>query len=247
MMKRNDSEWSCSVQCGNGPVSGFHTRFINQYTYFQKFDAKIIGVENIDLMDLLSQISSYSEKDISVQLGHCVDEIVSDMLISGFCIYHFEKKQRDWKFTIPEELGGEKLFSKNVLLLNDFLQEKVNQYMLDSKKDKNIRDLNIKEMYDNHIDAVSKAFASWGFCLIDPSKATALYLAYIHLKVERAKAILRDSVLLAIEKNLNEMGYKVKFELSKVRTMNDIDKEIEKLNNGFLPTIEAFEIKEAFA
>lgn len=247
MIKRNDSEWSCSVQCGNGPVSGLHTRFINQYTYFQKFDVKIIGAENVDLMDLFSQISSYNEEDISVQLRHCVNEIVSDMLISGFCIYHFEKKHRYWKFTIPDELSGEKFFSKNVLLLDDFLQEKANQYMLDSKKDKKIRDLNIKEMYDNHVDAASKAFASWGFSLIDPSKATAFYLAYMHLKAERAKAILRDSVLFSIEKYLNEMGYEIKIELSKVRTKNDIDKEIEKLNNGILPTIDAFGIKESFA
>ena len=144
-------------------------------------------------------------------------------------------------------MGGEKLFSKNVLLLNDFLQEKVNQYMLDSKKNKNTRDLNIKELYGNHIDAASKAFASWGFSLIDSSKATAFYLAYIHLKTERAKAILRDSVLFSMEKYLNEMGYDIKFKLSKVRTMNDIDKEIEKLNDGLLSTIDAFKIKEAFA
>ena len=246
-MMKNDSEWSCSVQCGNGPVSGFHTRFINQYTYFQKFDAKIIGAENVDLMDLLSQISHCRERQIAIQLRHCVKEIVTKMLISGCCIYHFEKKQHDWKFTIPDELGGEKLFSKNVLLLNDFLQEKVNQYMLDSKKNKNTRDLNIKELYGNHIDAASKAFASWGFSLIDSSKATAFYLAYIHLKTERAKAILRDSVLFSMEKYLNEMGYDIKFKLSKVRTMNDIDKEIEKLNDGLLSTIDAFKIKEAFA
>ncbi len=247
MMKKNDSEWSYSVLCGKGPVFGFHTRFINQYTYFQKFDVKIIGTENVDLIDLFSQISHCSERQITIQLGHCVKEIVTKMLISGCCIYHFEKKQRDWKFTIPDELGGEKLFSKNVLLLNDFLQEKANQYMLDSKKDKNTRDLNIKELYDNHIDAASKAFASWGFSLIDPSRTTAFYLAYIHLKVERAKAILRDAVLILMEKYLVDMGCNVKFELSKVRTMNDIDKEIEKLNNGMLPTIDAFEIKEAFA
>ena len=246
-MKKNDSEWSCSVQCGNGPASISHTRFINQYISFGRFEVKILGMENDDVMDLFSQISHYCGNQVAIQLGRCVKEIVAKMLISGCCIYHFEKKQHDWKFTIPDELGGEKFFSKNVLLLNDFLQEKVNQYMLDSKKDKNIRDLNIKEMYDNHIDAVSKAFASWGFCLIDPSKATAFYLAYIHLKVERAKAILRDAVLILMEKYLVDMGCNVKFELSKVRTMNDIDKEIEKLNNGMLPTIDAFEIKEAFA
>ena len=119
--------------------------------------------------------------------------------------------------------------------------------MLDSKKNKNTRDLNIKELYGNHIDAASKAFASWGFSLIDSSKATAFYLAYIHLKTERAKAILRDSVLFSMEKYLNEMGYDIKFKLSKVRTMNDIDKEIEKLNDGLLSTIDAFKIKEAFA
>ena len=202
MIKKNDSEWSCSVQCGKGPVFGFRTRFINQYTYFQKFDAKIFGIENIDLMDLFSQISPYNEKDISIQLGHCVNEIVSNMLVSGFCVYHFEKKQRDWKFAIPEELGGEKTFAENILLLNDFLQEKTNQYMLDSKNDRNTRNLNIKELYDNHIDAASKAFASWGFSLIDPSKATAFYLAYMHLKAERAKAILRDSVLFTLEKKI---------------------------------------------
>lgn len=247
MMKKNDSEWSYSVLCGKGPVFGFHTRFINQYTYFQKFDVKIIGAENVNLMDLFSQISHCSERQIAIQLGHCVKEIVTKMLISGCCIYHFEKKQRDWKFTIPDELGGEKLFSKNVLLLNDFLQEKANLYMQDSKECKNTRDLNLKNIYDNHIEAASKAFISWGFSLIDPSKATAFYLAYMHLKTERAKAILRDSVLFSMEKYLNEMGYDIKFKLSKVRTMNDIDKEMEKLNNGLLSTIDAFNIKEAFA
>ena len=59
-------------------------------------------------------------------MGHCVREIVADMLISGSCIYRFDKKKRDWKFAIPEELGGEKFFAKKVLLLNDFLQEKAN-------------------------------------------------------------------------------------------------------------------------
>lgn len=247
MTKRSDSEWSCSVQCGSCPNSIFHTRFVNQYTFFGKFEVKILGTEDIDVMGLFSQISHYSENQIAAQLGHCVKEIVTKMLVSGCCTYHFERKLRDWEFAIPEELGGEKNFAKNILLLNDFLQEKADQYMLDSKKGKNIRNLNLKKVYDNHIDAASRAFASWGFCLIDPSNATAFYSAYIHLKIERTKAILRDFVLSTIEKYLNEMGYNIKFKLSKVRTMNDVDKEIEKLNDGLLSTIDAFKIKEAFA
>ena len=247
MTRRNDSEWSYAVLCGNGPVSAFHTRFINQYTYFQKFDVKIFGAEKVNLMDLFSQISPYCENQIAVQLGHCVNEIVSKMLVSGCCVYHFEKKQRNWKFIIPKELGGKKYFSKSVVLLNDYLEEKANLYMQDSKECENTRDLNLKNIYDNHIEAASKAFISWGFSLIDPSKTTAFYLAYMHLKTERAKAILRDSVLFSMEKYVNEMGYDIKFKLSKVRTMNDIDKEMEKLNNGLLSTIDAFNIKEAFA
>ena len=246
-MMKNDSEWFCSVQCGNGLDSIFHTRFINQYISFGRFEVKILGMENDDVMDLFSQISHYSGHQVAIQLGRCVKEIVAKMLISGCCIYHFEKKQRDWKFTIPDELGGEKFFSKNVFLLNDFLQEKANQFMRDSKENVKIRNLNKKRMYDDHIDAASKAFALWGFSLIEPSKATAFYLAFVHLKIERAKAILRDYVLFSLEKKLNEMGYNIKFELSKVRTKNDIDKEIEKLNNGLLSTKDAFEIKEAFA
>ena len=111
-MMKNDSEWFCSVQCGNGPDSIFHTRFINQYISFGRFEVKILGMENDDVMDLFSQISHYSGHQVAIQLGRCVKEIVAKMLISGCCIYHFEKKQRDWKFTIPDELGGEKLFSK---------------------------------------------------------------------------------------------------------------------------------------
>ena len=116
-MKNNDSEWSCSVECGNGSNSLFHSQFVNQYTFFQKFEISIVGQEDFNITDLLSQISPYSETRIAEQMGHCVREIVADMLISGSCIYRFDKKKRDWKFAIPEELGGEKFFAKKVLLL----------------------------------------------------------------------------------------------------------------------------------
>jgi len=67
------------------------------------------------------------------------------------------------------------------------------------------------------------------------------------LKVERTKAILRDYVLSTIEKNLNSMGYDIKFKVSKIRSASDLDNEIEKLNKGLLSPTDAFEIKEAFA
>lgn len=238
-MKKNDSEWSYSIECGNDPNSLFHSRFVNQYTFFQKFEISIVGQEDFNIMDLLSQISPYSETRVAVQMGHCVREIVADMLNSGSCIYRFDKKKRDWKFAIPEELGGEKFFAKKVLLLNDFLQEKTNLYMQNSSISKRIN----KE----HLVAASKAFRSWGFYLTDASDVTGFYLAYAHLKAERTKAILRDYVLSTIEKNLNSMGYGIKFNVSKTRSMSDFDKEIEKLNKGLLSPTDAFNIKEAFA
>lgn len=239
MMKKNDSEWSCSVVCGSGPSSAFHSRFVNQYTFFQKFEISIVGQENFNIMDVLSQISPYSETRVAVQMRHCVREIVADMLISGSCIYRFDKKKRDWKFAIPEELGGEKFFAKKVLLLNDFLQEKAKLYMQNSSI--------LKRIYKEHLIAASKAFRCWGFYLTDASDVSGFYLAYAHLKVERTKAILRDYVLSTIEKNLNSMGYGIKFKVSKIRSMNELDKEIEKLNKGLLSPTDAFEIKEAFA
>lgn len=238
-MKNNDSEWSCSVECGNSPNSLFHSRFVNQYTLFQKFEISIVGQENFDILELLSQISPYGETRVAVQMGHCVREIVADMLISGSCIYRFENQRCDWEFAIPEELGGKKVFAKKILLLNDFLQEKTNLYMQNSSISKRIN----KE----HLITASKAFRSWGFYLTDASDVTGFYMAYAHLKVERAKAILRDYVLSTIEKNLNSMGYDIKFKVSKIRSMSELDKEIEKLNKGLLSPTEAFEIKEAFA
>lgn len=238
-MKKNDSEWSYSIECGNGPNSLFHSQFVNQYTFFQKFEISIVGQENFNIMDVLSQISPYSETRIAEQMGHCVREIVADMLISGSCIYRFDKKKYDWKFVIPGELGGRKLFAKKVHLLNDFLQEKTNLYMQNRSISKRIN----KE----HVVAASKAFHSWGFCLTNASDVTGFYLAYMHLKVERAKAVLRDYVLSTIEKNLNSMGYGIKFNVSKTRSMSDFDNEIEKLNKGLLSPTDAFEIKEAFA
>lgn len=238
-MNKKGSEWSYSIECGNGPKSFFHSRFVSQYTFFQKFEISLIGQEYFNIMEPFSQISRYSETQIAVQAGHCVREIVSYMLISGSCIYHFGKKGCDWKFAIPEELGGEKLFAKNVLLLNDFLQEKANLYMQNSS--------NLKRINKEHLIAASKAFRSWGFYLTDASDATGFYLAYAHLKMERAKAILRDYVLSTIEKSFNSMGYDIKFKLSKIRSKSDFDKEIEKLNKGLLSPTDAFKIKEAFA
>ena len=238
-MKKNDSEWSYSIECGNGPNSLFHSRFVNQYTFFQKFEINIVGQEDFNIIDLLSQISPYSENRVAVQMGHCVREIVADMLISGSCIYHFDKKKRDWKFAIPEELGGERLFAKKIPLLNDFLQEKADLYMQNSSISKRIN----KE----HLVAASKAFRSWGFYLTDASDVSGFYLAYAHLKVERAKAILRDYTLSTMEKYLNGMGYNIKFNVSKIRSASDLDNEIEKLNKGLLSPTDAFNIKEAFA
>ena len=238
-MKNNDSEWSCSVECGNSPNSLFHSRFVNQYTLFQKFEISIVGQENFNIMDVLSQISPYSETRVAVQMRRCVREIVANMLISGSCIYHFDKKLRDWKFAIPDELGGEKFYTKKVLLLNDLLQEKMNLYMQNSSI--------LKRLHKEHLIAASKAFRTWGFYLTDASDVTGFYLAYAHLKVERTKAILRDYVLSTIEKNLNSVGLGVKFNVSKIRSMSELDKEIEKLNKGLLSPTEAFEIKEAFA
>ena len=238
-MKKNDSEWSCSVVCGSGPSSAFHSRFVNQYTFFQKFEISIVGQENFNIMDVLSQISPYSETRVAVQMRRCVREIVANMLISGSCIYHFDKKLRDWKFAIPDELGGEKFYTKKVLLLNDLLQEKMNLYMQNSSI--------LKRLHKEHLIAASKAFRTWGFYLTDASDVTGFYLAYAHLKVERTKAILRDYVLSTIEKNLNSVGLGVKFNVSKIRSMSELDKEIEKLNKGLLSPTEAFEIKEAFA
>ena len=239
MMKKNDSEWSYSIECGNGPNSLFHSRFVNQYTFFQKFEINIVGQEDFNIIDLLSQISPYSETRIAEQMGHCVRKIVSDMLIAGSCVYHFDKKHCDWMFAIPEELCGKRFFAKKILLLNDFLQEKTNLYMQNSSISKRIN----KE----HLITASKAFRSWGFYLTDASDVSGFYLAYAHLKVERTKAILRDYVLSTIEKNLNSMGYDIKFNVSKIRSASDLDNEIEKLNKGLLSPTEAFEIKEAFA
>ena len=238
-MKKNDSEWSYSIECGNGSNSLFHSQFVNQYTFFQKFEISIVGQEDFNITDLLLQISPYSETRIAEQMGHCVREIVADMLISGSCIYRFEKQRCDWEFAIPEELGGEKFFAKKVLLLNDFLQEKAKLYMQNSSI--------LKRIYKEHLIAASKAFRCWGFYLTDASDVSGFYLAYAHLKVERTKAILRDYVLSTIEKNLNSMGYDIKFNVSKIRSASDLDNEIERLNNGLLSPTDAFNIKEAFA
>lgn len=245
-MPRND-EWSYSVDCGVRTQNALQSRFISQYTYFQNFDVEIHSLENFNAKEFFMQISHYHDYQLSRLVGHCVREIVSNILISGKCIYHFHNKNIDWKFVVPTELGGPKQFAKNVLLLKDFTLEKTKLYMQNFQENKANRYLNLERMNEEHIIAASKAFASWGFNLLNPSDVTGFYLAYEHLKQERAKAILRDYVLSEIEKNLIKMGFNVKFKVLKVHTQKDFDVAIEKLQQGTLTSIDAMNIKEAFA
>lgn len=246
-MKRSDSEWSYSIKFKKGTNSAFHSRFINQYTFFQKFELMVTGQEAFNAMELFSQISPYNDNQISAQAQHCISEIVAHMLISGSCIYYFDKKKTNWKFAIPEELGGEETFAKNVILLDDFLENKAKLFLQFSQEDKKNRHSNLKKVYDEHLIAAAKAFRSWGFYLTDASDVTGYYLAYAHLKTERAKAILRDYVLSTIEKNLIYMGYDIKFEMKKIRSMRDFEEEIKKMEKGLLSPTDAFKIKEAYA
>ena len=224
-------------------LSVFHRNFINQYCFFDEIKYVINGNDkNEGLLFLVSLEKSSINEDT---LRNVMERVIEDLLYDGFCVYLIECKSKKTKlvFEIPKELGGKRKFKKNRYFLKDFVQEKMNDYMLLMQQNKSTAYLKLHESYEEHCLAAERAFSEWGFVSSDSLPVSSFYVAYQRLKIEHTKALLRNYIVEQINRFLKSMKIDARIKLLETLSPLDIERKIEELYRGNLLIKDAAHIR----